>query len=212
MIEQAVKERINRLNKEATPVLQPLAYRDDSPRPRDAMGKVAFDVVGSNYLADFPAAPTTGVTAGIPDGMIMIELEKLGNDLNYTMSSVAKALEVPVTGIVLRVYANPVLMSFYKTIRRARAHLVKEERDRLSIKLMELADEDKMSLAIFKAYSLRIQQLDRDIRVMDREIFGGAVPAAQRARSKTGTIIEAEGTELPIISTSLDDHAETTAN
>ena len=182
-----------------------MTYVDEAAKPDSPMGQAAYKAVKGDYLVNFPAAPDSGATAGIPDGLIMAELERIGNDLDCSMSKVAKSLNIELSSLVLRVYANPLLMEFYKTIRRARAQLVREERDRLSQKLCEAADDETLTPAQMKAYSLRIQILDRDLKTLDRELFGSGEKAHPTPKSTTkAQVIEAQAEFIPEITTSLE--------
>lgn len=207
MARRIIREKLARLNEEAAPVLQPVQYLHDDKRPADDLGSVAFDVVNGDYIANFPASPSTGATKGISDGEIMQALERLGNSLDVKMTDVAKKLKVPLTALTIRVYSNPVLMSFYKTIRRARAHLVKEERDRITAELVERAEAGDITDGAFKALTLKLNMLDRDLRVMDRELYGsgkGGNSGASAGQKDKKRLIEAEATAVPVISTSLE--------
>lgn len=207
MARRIIREKLARLNEEAAPVLQPVQYLREEHRPTDDLGTVAFDVVKGDYIANFPASPSTGATKNISDGEIMQALEKLGNSLDVKMTDVAKSLKVPLTGLTIRVYSNPVLMSFYKTIRRARAHLVKEERDRITAELVDRAEAGEITDGAFKALTLKLNMLDRDLRVMDRELYGsgkgnpGGPSAGQKDKKR---VIEAEAAAVPVITTSLE--------
>lgn len=194
----SVKRKLKELNAAVGNVE---AVVNSAPVSHGGRKEAAGAAVGGSYEVEFPASPTTGDTRGITDGEIMRAMEPIGFDLDFTLPDAAKALGITLTSLTFRIFSSHDLREFFKLVRRSRAQLAMQERDKITANIVRLAGSGELDQMTFKALNLKLRLLESDMKVFDREVFGNKDPEA----SKKHTLIDGmAGIPALEVTTSLD--------
>lgn len=149
---------------------------------------VPLDLDVDSLPNTFTDCPACGATAQYNDGEIMLALEPIGRDLKYTLKDSAKALGLDFVKLMYRIYGSQTLVTYLNIIRKIRAQLLVEERDRI-LKLSEemaLSEEglDKIAWSVF---AQKIKSLEKEASTLDRETYGFIKQTAQKETKRTET-------------------------
>lgn len=174
---------------------------DIAPMDKAAL-PVEMQLDVDDLTVEYTDRPVFGATTDFSDGQIMQAIEPYGDDLNYTLKSAAKALNVPFMKFMYRVLGTQVLVNYLKIVRKIRAQTLLEERDRLYRKMEEDAvTKEGLKKMLYLVYSGKIKSIENEIQKLDRETYGNQKLSVgvKTTHSKTETSNEF------VISTSLQE-------